>query len=325
MFFIDSSFCLLSAALTKISSKILYSPGTNLTLRSSISSRSELKTHMICSTCSTEPIYVSGLLTICSSCVSFWYRSEALPFGFDICTSDGPSMLILSSSTLVDCFRGFMAVFLRTGIFFCFLALGGVVSSIEWSWSEASSIGDAFSSSLSTSWRFFVAVFVEGFVDWAFLAAAGLIDLVAFVTAGFLVIDFFCYLLIYAAMEKVRVTSYNWRWWECIWATILADRIRHDWVVHVEGVCQPSLMCVVEANRRLWSWQGSRCCLFWCNQQRNRQNRKSVPKIAGSMRSALDQIWLDSTSSRLSALSPRFHKLWQPFNSRLNLKFVIRL
>ena len=71
--FMFLSRCLLSAAFTRISSKILYRPGTKETLRFSMETVSELKAHICSVVISTEPMYVSGRFKMCSSWVSFWY------------------------------------------------------------------------------------------------------------------------------------------------------------------------------------------------------------------------------------------------------------
>lgn len=68
------SFCLLSAAFTRISSKILYKPGTNETSRFSMRPVLLLNAHICFLSRSTEPMYVSGRLMMCSSCVSYRYR-----------------------------------------------------------------------------------------------------------------------------------------------------------------------------------------------------------------------------------------------------------
>ena len=64
--------CLLSAALTTISSKILYKPGTYEMLRLTILLLSASNTHMSVVTDSIEPTYVSGRCRMCWCCVSFW-------------------------------------------------------------------------------------------------------------------------------------------------------------------------------------------------------------------------------------------------------------
>lgn len=66
------SLCLLSAALTKISSKILYKPGTKVTSLQFIPTSSSY-THINWVNGSTDPMYVSGRRRICSSWVFFWY------------------------------------------------------------------------------------------------------------------------------------------------------------------------------------------------------------------------------------------------------------
>lgn len=69
---------LLSAALTKISSKILYNPGAYV--MSCCTSCSPSWTHSLSSFLSVLPMYVSGRSKMCSSCDFFWYTSSmALP------------------------------------------------------------------------------------------------------------------------------------------------------------------------------------------------------------------------------------------------------
>lgn len=64
--------CLLSAALTRISSKILYKPGTQVISLEIIFACSVSQTHICCLTNSTEPIQVSGRRSTCSKGVFFW-------------------------------------------------------------------------------------------------------------------------------------------------------------------------------------------------------------------------------------------------------------
>eukprot|EP00962_Isochrysis_galbana_P036427 scaffold12591_cov102-Isochrysis_galbana.AAC.3 len=75
----EASRCLLSAALTRISSKILYRPGTYDTLRCRIRPASASKTHASAVTASMEPTYVSGRCRMCWCWVSFWYVCSTLP------------------------------------------------------------------------------------------------------------------------------------------------------------------------------------------------------------------------------------------------------
>ena len=74
--FMVGSRCLLSAALTMISSKILYKPGTNeqFLLTNCFVCASNTHINWVCF--STEPMYVSGRNKICSNCVFFVYVSS---------------------------------------------------------------------------------------------------------------------------------------------------------------------------------------------------------------------------------------------------------
>lgn len=118
---------------------------------------------------------------MCSSWVSFWYCSVASFFfmGFG---SAPPSMFMLSLA--ISC-KGFPPLFF-VGIFFCFLALGGVFESREASCRESMPEGGS-SSSLSGFGRFFVAgltvfkVLCTNFFEEAFVA----FGMVGFLAAGF--------------------------------------------------------------------------------------------------------------------------------------------
>ena len=63
---------LLSVAFTRISSKILYRPGTKLIWRCTSLSMALSYTQARASVFSHDPTYVSGRSRMCSSCVFFW-------------------------------------------------------------------------------------------------------------------------------------------------------------------------------------------------------------------------------------------------------------
>mmetsp|Transcript_15614 Transcript_15614/g.27731 ORF Transcript_15614/g.27731 Transcript_15614/m.27731 type:complete len:208 (-) Transcript_15614:151-774(-) len=79
--FMLGSRCLLSEAFTKISSKILYNPGTYVTVRNTILSFS--KTHIPSFSFSVEPMYVSGRSIMCSYCDFFWYLVDSCARSID--------------------------------------------------------------------------------------------------------------------------------------------------------------------------------------------------------------------------------------------------
>ena len=70
-----------------ISSKILYNPGTNDTLRWTNCFVPASNTHICCVCFSTDPMYVSGRSKMCSNCVFFVYVSSIVfPFFGDFFT-----------------------------------------------------------------------------------------------------------------------------------------------------------------------------------------------------------------------------------------------
>jgi hypothetical protein len=69
---LPSSLTLLSAALTRISSKILYRPGTYDTSRTASPVAPPSCAHSRAVWRSVDPTYVSGRSRICSNCVFFW-------------------------------------------------------------------------------------------------------------------------------------------------------------------------------------------------------------------------------------------------------------
>mmetsp|Transcript_146245 Transcript_146245/g.364685 ORF Transcript_146245/g.364685 Transcript_146245/m.364685 type:complete len:221 (-) Transcript_146245:8-670(-) len=68
----------LSAAFTKISSKILYSAGTYSSLRRTIRPSLASKTQWSCDCRSVDPTYESGRSRMCSNWVFFWYVSSTV-------------------------------------------------------------------------------------------------------------------------------------------------------------------------------------------------------------------------------------------------------
>ena len=62
----------LSSALTRISSKILYSPELNCTLRHTMHCASSSYSHMLFGTTTGDPMYIPGRASTCSCGVSRW-------------------------------------------------------------------------------------------------------------------------------------------------------------------------------------------------------------------------------------------------------------
>ena len=123
-------------------------------------------------------------MRICSSWVSFWYISVAVFAAPVFLAGATLSICILSFSISA---RGLPAAFL-TGAFFCFLALGGVLSSMP---SSLSLPKDPSSSSLSGFGRFLPAAFAPVRVVWVNFFAAGAFGAAAFLAAGFLALGFY--------------------------------------------------------------------------------------------------------------------------------------
>ncbi len=112
---------------------------------------------------------------------TFWYWSEDFETFPDF-LSASPSRL--NASFWFSC-SGFAPVFLATGAFFCFLALGGVIDRTEPSL-RATSSGPNCSSSESDLGRFFEAAgFVFGFKVVCAIFFAGALAATAFLGAAF--------------------------------------------------------------------------------------------------------------------------------------------
>mmetsp|Transcript_14134 Transcript_14134/g.43686 ORF Transcript_14134/g.43686 Transcript_14134/m.43686 type:complete len:203 (+) Transcript_14134:3217-3825(+) len=174
MVVIVGSRCLLSAALTIISSKILKRPGTYVTGRRTMRLVDASRTHMGCVDCSMEPMYVSGRSRMCSSCVFFWYVSSIVlpPFFFGAAFLGlGASSIEKSSSSSEAAFFFLGAAFLGAaalgaGAFF----FGGGLATTSMSSSSKSDSDSPPNSSESLSTTIFLVAFLRR--GAAFVASA---------------------------------------------------------------------------------------------------------------------------------------------------------